>query len=72
MDWLKNVFSGGIDASRVHPAGLLVMLLGIALAALGGTIARKLYPQSPEFPRAILKIAGLIICAGGAMLAILG
>ena len=72
MDWLKNIFSGGVDASRVHPAGLLMMLCGIALAALGGTIAQKLYPQASGVPRVILKIAGLIICAGGAMLAILG
>lgn len=72
MQWLKNVFSGAADASRVNPAGLVLMAVGVALAALAGRIARRFCEKSPDAARNLIKLIGMLICAGGALLAILG
>ena len=72
MDWMKGIFSGEMDAARVHPAGLILMLLALALVMLAERIALKLNPGALEHTKNAIKITGLIICAGGALLAILG
>lgn len=72
MEWFEKVFSGSVDFSRAGLPGLLVMLCGVGLVAAAGRIARRFRPQAPDYLMALIKIAGLITCAGGAMLAILG
>ncbi len=72
MEWLNRVFSASVDASRVNPIGLVLMLAAVLLAALSGRIARRARPQGSAACAAVIKLCALIICAGGALLAILG
>lgn len=72
MQWLKQVFSGAADASRVNPYGIVMMLCAVALVCLAGRIAKRLRPEAVEGTKNALKLAGMVICAGGALLAILG
>lgn len=72
MEWFHKVFSGAVDASRVNPAGLILMLLGVAIAALAGRIAHRFKPDSQQGARNAVKVLGLLICAGGALAAIMG
>lgn len=72
MDWLKRLFAGGMDASRANPVGLALMALAVLLVMLAGKIAGRLGNNAPEKTKNAIKITGLIICAGGALLAILG
>ena len=51
---------------RVNPIGIAVMALGVLIVALAG---RKIARQSAQNT---VKIIGLFVTAGGAMLAILG
>ncbi len=68
MELLNRIFSGSMDASRVNPIGLIVMFFALLLVFLSGWISKK---QSVLSTNAI-KIIALVICAGGALLAILG
>ena len=72
MQWLRHVFSGAADASRVNPLGVLLMLAAVAIVCLAGKIAHRLWPEAQEGAKNAVKLIGLVICAGGAMLAILG
>ena len=72
MEWLKGLFSSEADASRVHPVGIAVMATALLLCAFAGNLARRFFPEREEWARGIIKITALIICAGGALLAILG
>ena len=72
MQWLKQVFSGAADASRVNPYGMVMMLSAVALVCLAGRIAKRLRPEAVEGTKNALKLAGMVSCAGGALLAILG
>lgn len=72
LEWLDKVFCGSVDISRVCLPGLMVMLCGTVLVALAGRIAGRFNTRSPVLLKALIKVSGLIICAGGAMLAILG
>lgn len=72
MQQLKSVFSGAVDASKVNPWGLMLMLLGVLAAALAQRLAAKIRPESPEAARNAVKLVGMLVCAGGALLAILG
>ena len=51
---------------RVNPLGIALMALGVLIVALAG---RKIARQSTQN---IVKIIGLFVTAGGALLAILG
>lgn len=64
MDGLDSVFSGGVDFSRINPLGLVLMVIGIIIALL--RVKKLSAGQS-----VILKLSGLLICAGGALLAII-
>ena len=64
---MDRIFTGAIDASRVNPLGLALMALALLLAALSGVIAGK-----TPLSKGTVKIMALVICAGGALLAILG
>ena len=68
MEMLNRIFSGSMNASRVNPIGLIVMFFALLLVFLSGWISKK---QSVLSANAI-KIIALVICAGGALLAILG
>lgn len=68
MGWLNSIFSGSMDISRINPFGLAVMVLALALAFLSGRISKK----NPALSENAIKIIALVICAGGALLAILG
>ena len=72
MQWLKQVFSGAADASRVNPLGIVLMLAAVAVVCLAEKIARRLRPEAGEGAKNAVKLIGLAICAGGALLAILG
>ena len=51
---------------RVNPLGIALMALGVLIVALAG---RKIARQSTQ---SVVKIMGMLITAGGALLAILG
>ena len=68
MNRLNSIFSGAMDVTRVNPLGLAVMALALGMIFLSGWISKK---QSALSANAI-KIIALVICAGGALLAILG
>ena len=51
---------------RVNPLGIALMALGVLIVALAG---KKIARQSTQN---IVKIIGLFVTAGGALLAILG
>lgn len=68
MELLNRIFSGSMDASRVNPGGLIVMVLALVLVFLSGWISKKQGILSAN----AIKIIALVICAGGALLAILG
>ncbi len=65
---------GGILASadlhRIHPAGAAIMLAGAACALAAEGVARRL--AFIGINKIAIQIVGLILCAGGALLAILG
>lgn len=68
MDWLKNVFNEGVSLARVNPFGLVLMAIAVVVVLFAGKISAKLIRLSIN----TIKVIGLLICAGGAMLAILG
>ena len=70
MNFISKIFSAPADASRIHPAGILLMLAAVILALFAEKIARR-FPNAEQTKNTI-KIVGLILCAGGALLAILG
>lgn len=73
MDSIKRILSGAkVDISRVNPFGLILMAAAVAMVALADMLARKIHPEAPKGTRNTIKIIGLVICAGGALLAILG
>ena len=49
-----------------------LMLAAVALVCLAGRIARRLRPEAGEGAKNVIKLIGMLICAGGALLAILG
>ena len=63
---MHRFFSGAADFSRVNPAGLIIMAIALALSFLADPVSRKL-----KMHRGTVKVISLIICAGGALLAIL-
>ncbi len=65
MDWISKVFSGAVDWTRVNPVGLVLMAAGIVLALLRN-------PRLSSGQVLALRLSGLLVCAGGALLAILG
>ena len=68
MELLNRIFSGSMDASRVNPIGLIVIFFALLLVFLSGWISKKQNVLSVN----AIKIIALVICAGGALLAILG
>ena len=72
MAWLSSLFSGGLDVGRVNPWGLALMALGIALVALARPLSSMLSRTRPPKYAVAVKLAGLFVCAGGALIAILG
>lgn len=68
MDWLSGIFRDSPSLARVEPSGLVLMLIGVLMVMFAGKLAAKFpKPGTNGF-----KILGLLICAGGALLAILG
>ena len=61
----------GFDASRINPAGLVVLLAGLVAEFCAGPIARKLRPDAPDGARNAVKLVALAICAVGALLIML-
>lgn len=73
MDWIKRLFAvSGFDLSRVNSIGLFLMAVAVLAVALAGRVARKICPDAPDKMKNAIKIIALVICAGGALLAILG
>ena len=63
---MNRIFSGSVDFARVNPWGIALMAIGALTAILAGRIARRIGSKNG------FKVIGLLLCAGGAMLAILG
>lgn len=63
---MNRIFSGGVDLSRVNPWGIALMAIGVLTVILAGKIAQRIGSAN------LNKVIGLCICAGGALLAILG
>ena len=63
---MNRIFSGGVDFARVNPWGIALMAIGVVIVILAERIAKKIGNKN------LNKIIGMLICAGGAMLAILG
>ena len=61
----------GFDASRINPAGLVVLLAGLVAEFCAGPIARKLHPDAPDGMRNAVKLIALAVCAVGALLIML-
>ena len=61
----------GFDASRINPAGLVVLLAGLVAEFCAGPIARKLRPDAPDGMRDAVKLIALAVCAVGALLIML-
>lgn len=72
MTWLDRLFSGGVSIGRVNPWGLALMALGAALIVLARPLSALLSHAEPQKYLLPAKIAGLLVCAGGALIAILG
>jgi len=63
---LERIFSGSAaDLGRWNPWGLVVMALGVALAALSGRLS-----AGRERRKMALKLIALLIVAAGALLAV--
>ena len=63
---LEKIFSGDAgDLSRWNPAGLIVMALGVALAALAGRLAK-----GREGRVMALKLIAVLIVAAGALVTV--
>ena len=63
---LERIFSGSAgDLSRWNPIGLIVMALGVALAALAGRLSKGI-----EGRRMALKLAGMLIVMAGALVTV--
>ena len=63
---MGRIFSGAVDFSRLSPAGLIVMAAALLPACFSGFIASR-----TGISKNAIKVISLIICAGGALLAIL-
>ena len=64
---MDRIFSAPADFSRVNVLGLGVMAAALALSVLSDAIASRF-----AISKNAIKVISLIICAGGALLAILG
>ncbi|MBR3502697.1 MAG: hypothetical protein IKO07_00455 [Clostridia bacterium] len=63
---LEEIFSGSAaDLSRWNPAGLVVMALGVALAALAGRLSK-----GSEKRRMALKLGGMLLVMAGALVTV--
>ena len=72
MEWLRSLFSAGLDIKRLNSAGICLMAAALVLSLLAGKLASAIQPSAPDKCRNTIKIISLVICAGGALLAILG
>lgn len=61
----------GFDASRINPAGLVILLAGLVAEFCAGPIARKLRPDAQDGMRNAVKLIALAVCAVGALLVML-
>ncbi len=63
---LERIFSRSAgDLSRWNPIGLIVMALGVALAALAGRLSKGI-----EGRRMALKLIGMLIVMAGALVTV--
>lgn len=60
------------DLSRVNPWGIAIMLLALICMAFSGKIADRIRAKDSEKAKLTIRLLGLIVLAGGTMLAILG
>lgn len=70
---MLSVFEGffaSADLHRIHPAGAAIMLAGAICAFAADGVARC--ASFTGINKIVLQIIGLILCAGGALFAILG
>ena len=73
MNWFQKVFSGSVDESRVNQIGIAVMAIGLLVVLLAPRIAGKIKKEETPNRNTVnaVKLVGLIICAAGALIAIL-
>ena len=70
-EWLNQAFSGGVSLERANPIGIVMMALAVALIAAAGPLCRRLEEEKRQTAVMGMKIAGLLVCALGAMISIL-
>ena len=70
-EWLNQAFSGGVSLSRANPGGIILMVLAILLLAAEKPLCGRLPEEKRGSAALKVKIAGLLICAIGAMISIL-
>lgn len=71
VNWLKRVFSGSVDLSRVNGIGIAVMAVGLLAVILAPRIAGRI-KKDDKNAAAVVKLVGLIIVMAGTLIAILG
>ena len=65
-EWLNEAFSGGVSLARLHPAGIILIILAVILIAVAQPAAGRMKRISVQS----IRIAGLVLCAAGTVIAI--
>lgn len=69
-EWLNKVFSGGVSLSRVHPAGIVLMAAAVVLVIIARPVSNRWPEERRQRVCNAIKLAGLLVCAVGAFVAI--
>jgi len=69
---LTRIFTGGVSPERVHPAGAALMAAAVVLAAVSGPVSGRWPEEKRQSVKNVVKVIATIICAAGALIAILG
>lgn len=68
-EWLNEAFSGGVSFQCTNPWGLALIAAAAVLEAAVGHAAKR-YPEEPcESIENRAKVAGLLLCGCGAVIA---
>lgn len=70
-EWLNKVFSGGVSLARVNKVGIALMALAVVLIAVAQPVSNRWMSGKGKLSAQVIKLAGLLICVVGALIAIL-
>lgn len=68
---LRRIFSGKVSLARLNGFGIALLAAGLALCITASGIAGRCPENRREGCRMLLKLAAVVLCAAGAMIAIL-